>query len=61
MSMDGLALDQLVAFDQVVREGSFSRAALSLGIGQPAVSSRIQGLEAALGGQRVPARAGASP
>jgi DNA-binding transcriptional LysR family regulator len=49
--MDGLALDQLLAFDQVVREGSFSRAALSLGIGQPAVSSRIQGLEAALGGQ----------
>jgi LysR family transcriptional regulator, low CO2-responsive transcriptional regulator len=47
---DGLALDQLVAFDQVVRDGSFSRAALSLGLGQPAVSSRIQGLEAALGG-----------
>ena len=48
--LNGLALDQLVAFDQVVRDGSFSRAALSLGIGQPAVSSRIQGLEAALGG-----------
>jgi DNA-binding transcriptional LysR family regulator len=48
--MDGMALDQLVAFDQVVRDGSFSRAALSLGLGQPAVSSRIQGLEAALGG-----------
>ena len=47
---EGLALDQLVAFDQAVRDGSFSRAALSLGIGQPAVSSRIQGLEAALGG-----------
>jgi DNA-binding transcriptional LysR family regulator len=49
-SMEALALEQLAAFDQVVRDGSFSRAALSLGIGQPAVSSRIQGLEAALGG-----------
>ena len=41
---------QLVAFDRVAREGSFSRAAVSLGIGQPAVSSRIQNLEDALGG-----------
>jgi DNA-binding transcriptional LysR family regulator len=48
--MDGIALDQLRAFDRVVREGSFSRAALALRIGQPAVSSRIQALEAALGG-----------
>jgi DNA-binding transcriptional LysR family regulator len=39
-----------VAFDRVAREGSFSRAALALGIGQPAVSSRIQALERALGG-----------
>lgn len=42
--------DQLDAFDRVAREGSFSRAALALGIGQPAVSSRIQSLEEALGG-----------
>jgi len=33
-----------------VREGSFSRAAFSLGIGQPAVSSRIQALEQTVGG-----------
>jgi DNA-binding transcriptional LysR family regulator len=26
--MNGLGLDQLIAFDRVVREGSFSRAAL---------------------------------
>ena len=45
-----MELDQLVAFERVVREGSFSRAALALGIGQPAVSSRIQGLEDGLGG-----------
>jgi len=38
-----MELDQLVAFERVVREGSFSRAAIALGIGQPAVSSRIQG------------------
>jgi LysR family transcriptional regulator, low CO2-responsive transcriptional regulator len=43
-------LDQLATFDRVVREGSFSRAALALGIGQPAVSSRIHALEAAVGG-----------
>ena len=49
-SMDGVAFEQLVAFERVVREGSFSRAALALKIGQPAVSSRIQGLEAVLGG-----------
>jgi len=42
--------DQLVAFQRVVREGSFTRAALSLGIGQPAVSARIQALETAVGG-----------
>ena len=48
--MDDPSFDQLVAFERVVREGSFSRAALALNIGQPAVSSRIQGLEAALGG-----------
>lgn len=43
-------IDQLTAFERIVREGSFSRAALALGIGQPAVSSRIQGLEETLGG-----------
>ena len=43
-------VDQLTAFQRVVREGSFTRAALSLGLGQPAVSARIQALEAAVGG-----------
>jgi DNA-binding transcriptional LysR family regulator len=42
--------DQLQAFARVVREGSFSRAAVALGVGQPAVSARIQALEAAVGG-----------
>ena len=41
---------QLETFDRIVREGSFSRAAIALGIGQPAVSSRIQSLEETLGG-----------
>jgi DNA-binding transcriptional LysR family regulator len=41
---------QLETFDRIVREGSFSRAAVALGIGQPAVSSRIQSLEETLGG-----------
>jgi DNA-binding transcriptional LysR family regulator len=45
-----MELDQLVAFDRIVREGTFGRAALALGIGQPAVSTRIQALERSLGG-----------
>jgi DNA-binding transcriptional LysR family regulator len=43
--------DQLLAFQRVVREGTFSRAAHSLNIGQPALSARIQTLEAQVGGQ----------
>jgi LysR family transcriptional regulator, low CO2-responsive transcriptional regulator len=43
-------LDQLAAFDRIVREGSFSRAALRLGIGQPAISARLQVLELEVGG-----------
>lgn len=45
-----MEIDQLVAFDRVAREGSFSRAAVAIGIGQPAVSARIQALEAGVGG-----------
>ena len=41
---------QLAAFDQVVREGSFTRAAVALGLGQPAVSARLKVLEDELGG-----------
>jgi DNA-binding transcriptional LysR family regulator len=43
-------LDQLLAFDRVVREGSFSRAAWSLDITQPTISARIQALEQEVGG-----------
>jgi len=50
-SIATLNLDQLLAFERVVRTGSFSRAALELGVGQPAVSSRIQALERTLGGE----------
>ena len=42
--------DQLKAFARVVREGSFTRAARVLGVGQPAVSARILALENAVGG-----------
>jgi DNA-binding transcriptional LysR family regulator len=48
--MSSMDTDQLLAFSRVVREGSFSRAARTLNIGQPAVSARIQALEAQLGG-----------
>jgi LysR family transcriptional regulator, low CO2-responsive transcriptional regulator len=50
VSLSSMDTDQLLAFQRVVREGSFTRAAASLGIGQPAVSARIQALEAAVGG-----------
>lgn len=42
--------EQLVAFDWIVREGSFSRAAVALGIAQPSISARIQALEREAGG-----------
>src|SRR5262249_13534421 len=45
-----MQLDQLIAFDRIAREGSFSRAAAGLDVGQPAVSARIQALEEAVGG-----------
>jgi LysR family transcriptional regulator, low CO2-responsive transcriptional regulator len=41
----------LSAFDQIVRQGSFTRAAVAMNLGQPAVSSRLQALERALGGE----------
>lgn len=42
---------QLKAFDRVARDGNFTRAADSLGLTQPAVSTRISLLETELGGQ----------
>lgn len=42
--------DQLVAFERIIREGSFNRAARSLGIAQATISGRIAALEATLGG-----------
>lgn len=45
-----MSMDQLLAFQRVVREGSFTRAAITLKLGQPAVSARIQALERAVGG-----------
>lgn len=45
-----MELEQLVAFERVVREGSFSRAAWALGIAQPTVSARIAALERSVGG-----------
>ncbi len=43
-------LEQLQAFERIVREGSFSRAARSLDIAQPTISARIQALEVEVGG-----------
>lgn len=40
---------QLVAFERIVREGSFNRAARQLGVSQAAISGRIQALERDLG------------
>lgn len=41
---------QLVAFERIVRERSFSRAARALDIAQPTISERIRTLERAVGG-----------
>jgi DNA-binding transcriptional LysR family regulator len=43
-------IDQLRAFERIVREGSFSRAARALNITQPTISARIASLERTLGG-----------
>lgn len=42
--------DQLLAFERIAREGSFSRAARHLDITQPSISARIQALEQEVGG-----------
>ncbi|HRW04736.1 MAG TPA: LysR family transcriptional regulator [Caldilineaceae bacterium] len=42
--------DQLIAFERIVREGSFSRAAWALDIAQPTISARIRALEDEVGG-----------
>ncbi len=43
-------INQLEAFEHVVRLGSFSKAARHLNLSQPAISVRIQGLEKEVGG-----------
>lgn len=44
-------MDQLLAFDEIVQQKSFSRAAEKLSITQPSISARIQRLERQLGGR----------
>jgi DNA-binding transcriptional LysR family regulator len=46
-----MEIGQLEAFDRVARDGNFTRAADSLGLTQPAVSTRIMLLETELGGE----------
>ncbi|MFT3913291.1 MAG: LysR family transcriptional regulator [Anaeromyxobacteraceae bacterium] len=43
-------LEHLAAFERIVREGGFGRAALALGVQQSTVSARVQALEAEVGG-----------
>lgn len=43
-------IDQLLAFEHIVRLGSFSRAAQILDISQPTISARIRHLEEEVGG-----------
>jgi DNA-binding transcriptional LysR family regulator len=45
-----MEIGQLEAFDRVAREGNFTRAAETLGLTQPAVSTRISLLETEIGG-----------
>ena len=46
-----MELSHLEAFERVVRDGNFTRAADTLGLTQPAVSTRIALLETELGGK----------
>ncbi len=43
-------LEQLITFERIVREGSFSAAGWALDLPQPTVSARIKSLEQTLGG-----------
>lgn len=43
-------LEQLITFERIVREGSFSAAAWALDLPQPTVSARIKKLEQTVGG-----------
>ena len=43
-------LEQLITFERIVREGSFSAAGWALDMPQPTVSARIKALEQTLGG-----------
>jgi DNA-binding transcriptional LysR family regulator len=43
-------LNQLQAFDQIIQQGSFSKAARRLNISQPSISLRLQALEQEVGG-----------
>jgi DNA-binding transcriptional LysR family regulator len=43
-------LDQMITFERIAREGSFSAAAWALDLPQPTVSTRIKALEQTLGG-----------
>lgn len=45
-----MEIGQLQAFERAARDGSFTRAAEALGLTQPAISTRINTLEAELGG-----------
>ena len=42
-------LDQLIAFERIAREHSFSQAAWELGIAQSTISARVQALERDIG------------
>lgn len=46
-----MEIGQLEAFERASRDGNFTRAAESLGLTQPAISTRISTLEAELGGR----------
>ena len=47
--MHGLNLDHLRTFSEAIASGSFSKAAIRLGLTQPAVSLQIRNLERRLG------------
>lgn len=56
MDFHGIDLNLLVAFDALMSERNVTRAAIQVGVSQPAMSAALSRLRTLLGGSLVPAQ-----